>query len=210
MFKTLHASIIADPWGGVLTYRFWPDKKTIAERMIALDNISGCKIDVSYPNLHQWDQVGKPERVLCLNIDCNQGREGANVDDPVKPHEKSLHGQFRINNHTFSRFKSLQNWLCILILLGAHGSHVSLDSTSSQANDDHCSDKPSKSRISLKTSWCRGGNQDSQPDDVNSKRDSDGFKFADILIWWTISNKYCKVPLEDILPATIAPMMVEA
>lgn len=73
MFKTLHASIIADPWGGVLTYRFWPDKKTIAERTIALEDISGCKLHASYPNLHQWDQVGKPERVLCLNIDCDQG-----------------------------------------------------------------------------------------------------------------------------------------
>jgi hypothetical protein len=45
MFMTLHASIIADPWGGILTYRFWPDKKTIPERIIALEGISRCNMD---------------------------------------------------------------------------------------------------------------------------------------------------------------------
>lgn len=110
--------------------------------------------------LHKGNEISKPERVVCLNVDSDQWRQRANIDNPVEPrkrcqldireviakrfhspHEQSLNGELRIDQDFLARFQSPDDWMRVLILLGAHRSNISLDTTGSKADCNHSRDQ---------------------------------------------------------------------
>lgn len=135
----------------------------------------------------QWDKEGKPERAAGFHVDGNKGRQCANVNNPVKPHEHPLDCHLWIHQDMLSRLERLKHGFRVLVLLSAHWGHVCLDSPSSQANYNHCGDDATHASSVEEGAGERCRDKDQQTDDVDATSYQDRLELPEVLVCAQIS-----------------------
>ena len=133
--------------------------------------------------VHEGQEVGQPEGVVLLDVDGDEGRQGANVDDPVEPHEEPLNRQLRVDDDLLARLERPEHGLRAVVLLGAHGRHVGLDAAGGEADGDHGGDEAAKAGPMRERRGGRRGDEDDEADDVDAASADDGLVLAEVLVW---------------------------
>jgi hypothetical protein len=137
----------------------------------------------SYEEDAQTQEECRPEIDIALHVrSCEQG-EAADIDTEVEYHVDPLNGDSRVDNDALASLVVVTNdHLSALVLIGDKRSHVRLDTTSSETNNDNGHNETTKTSAVVKGRGDGCASEDEKTDDVNSAEDDDGVVLSKILI----------------------------
>lgn len=130
----------------------------------------------------QAKQITGPEANVLLHVRSGQQRQRSHVDTAVEDHINALNRKGRVNDNTLALLGGGHGHLLALVLVGNQRSNVTLDTASSQTDDQDRHNEATNTGSMVKSRGDGRANQDEESDQVNDTENHDGLVFTEVLI----------------------------
>lgn len=130
----------------------------------------------------ETEKVGGPEVDIQLHVRSGEKGERTEVDASVEDHVDTLNGQGGVDDHALPLLGGGDGHLLPLVLIGNQRSHVTLDTTGTQTDDQDGDNETTDTRAVIQGRRDGGTDEDEQTNHVDDTEQHNGLVLAEVLI----------------------------
>lgn len=130
----------------------------------------------------ETEKVGRPEVDVQLHVGSGEEGERTDVDASVEDHVDTLNGQGGVDDHALALLGRGDGHLLPLVLIRNQRSHVTLDTTGTQTDDQDGNNETTDTRAVIQGCGDGSTDEDEQTNHVDDTEQHNGLVLAEILI----------------------------